>query len=402
MASSRNNPSAQYTIVVGIDLNGLGVLRSLGRAGVPIIALDTDLNKPEATTRFGRKKRVSALSGPELISDLLALRSQLSGKPVLLLTQEASVATVSAARDRLSDAYHFTMPSPSLMDDLLNKIRFQELAERHGYPIPRAVKLFNGVSFDTLRDLRYPCILKPTSKHPEYGKRFAKAYKVSGVDEVLRLWTAMREIIDDAIIQEWIEGADSDVYFCLQYRPPDRSRSVSFVGRKICQWPIQVGGTASCMPAPDVAAELTATTDRFFAAVGFVGVGSMEYKRDSRNGTFYMVEPTVGRTDYQEEIASLNGVNIPLALYRGELGLPMLPSETPPLPCAWRDPFGYARARQGGAPDPMREISPRIHIFDAYRRFDDPMPYLALKFEALQRRLRAVFQPAPQAIVGQP
>jgi len=68
----------------------------------------------------------------------------------------------------------------------------------------------------------------------------------------------MRNVVNEIIVQEWIEGADSDVYFCLKYRPPGGSQSISFTGRKICQWPIQVGGTASCMPAPEAAAELTA------------------------------------------------------------------------------------------------------------------------------------------------
>ena len=66
-----------------------------------------------------------------------------------------------------------------------------------------------------------------------------------------------------------------------------------------------------------------AMTDAFFSAVGFVGICSMEYKRDLRDGKFYMVEPTVCRTDYHEEVAVLNGVNLPLSLYCGELGMPM-------------------------------------------------------------------------------
>jgi len=402
MAARRTTSSTQYAIVLGIDLNGLGVIRALGQAGVSVLALDTDLNKPTAATRFAQKKHVAALAGPELIADLLSLRSQFESDPVLLLTQEASVATVSASRDQLVSSYRFTMPAHALMDDLLNKISFQALAERHGYPIPRGLRLFEGASFEALGELRYPCIVKPTAKHPEYGRRFAKAYKVKSADEVVGLWSQMREVIEDVIVQEWIEGTDSDVYFCLQYRPPAGGESVSFVGRKTCQWPIQVGGTASCMPAPEVAEELIAMTDGFFAAVGFIGVGSMEYKRDPRDGKFYMVEPTVGRTDYQEEIAALNGVNIPLAIFRGELGLSIPVSAQTPSPRAWRDPFGHANARQAGALDPIEQLSPGIRICDAYRRLNDPMPYVALKWEAATRRLGRLFHRRPQAIAAPP
>lgn len=378
--------NAECAVVVGIDLNGLGVIRALASAGVRVIALDTKLDKPTATTRYGSKLRVQALSGPRFVGDLLALRSRFESNPVLFLTQEASVNTVSAERDTLHDAYRFTFPDHSIMLDLLDKLRFQVLAERHEFPIPRAVRIDPLLKWEAVERLRFPCVLKPTTKHDEYGKRFAKAYKVASADEVARLWSAMRDVVGEIVVQEWIEGTDADVYFCLQYRPWS-GPSVSFVGRKICQWPPSVGGTASCMPAPDAEAELTMLTDKFFEAIGFVGLGSMEYKRDVRDGRFYMVEPTVGRSDYQEEIATLNGANIPFAAYCGELGLPAPPRAKVDPPRAWRDPVGYAKARMAGAPDPIRQLSPSIRICDAYFRFHDPMPYIASKLQAIRNRV---------------
>ena len=51
-----------------------------------------------------------------------------------------------------------------------------------------------------------------------------------------------------------------------------------------------------------------------------MGVGSLEFKRDRKTVKFMIVEPTVGRTDAQEEIATLCGVNIPLIAYSTALG----------------------------------------------------------------------------------
>jgi predicted ATP-grasp superfamily ATP-dependent carboligase len=375
------------------------VVRSLGRAGVPVVALDADLNKPTAATRFGIKKRVRALSGPEFLEDLVRLRQEFSSDPVLFLTQEASVASVCEARDQLARCYRFSMPDAPLMRSLLHKASFQQLAESLGCPIPHAVRVHDTSDAGELKALRYPCIMKPAGKDPEYGKRFAKAYKVQSADEIARLWSAMRMVIREAIVQEWIEGSDSDVYFCLQYRPRDGSPAVSFVGRKVCQWPVLVGGTASCIPAPEAAGELTAITENFFRSIGFIGIGSMEYKRDSHDGKFYMVEPTVGRTDFQEEIASLNGVILPFAVYCGEMGIQIARATPYGNPRAWRDPFGYANARRAGAPDPIRELSPTVKVYDAYLRLDDPMPYIALKLGSVQRRLMGIVRPAPQAVV---
>src|SRR5262249_12115481 len=133
--------------------------------------------------------------------------------------------------------------------------------------------------------------------------------------------------------QEWIEGGDDSIYFCLQYRGRDAA-VVSFTGRKLRSWPPRIGGTASCVSAPEYRDALERMTDEFFSAVGFIGMCSIEFKRDTRTGQFLMIEPTVGRTDFQEEVATLNGVNIPVAAYRYESDLPTTGSR-PARPAAW-------------------------------------------------------------------
>src|SRR5262245_11294047 len=108
-------------VVVGLELNGLGVVRSLGAAGLDVIALDTDPGGPGCASRHARIRPAAQLSGPALIESLLALRERLSETPVLLLTQEAAVMTVSAERDRLKGAYRLSMPDPGVMTALLDK-----------------------------------------------------------------------------------------------------------------------------------------------------------------------------------------------------------------------------------------------------------------------------------------
>ena len=51
----------------------------------------------------------------------------------------------------------------------------------------------------------------------------------------------------------------------------------------------------------------------------------MEYKHDERTGKFYMIEPTICRTDFQEGVAIANGVNIPLIAYQDIIGQDVQP-----------------------------------------------------------------------------
>src|SRR5262249_24427989 len=152
---------------------------------------------------------------------------------------------------------------------------------------PRAVVLRDRRDLAAARVLRYPCVLKPAIKSAEYDARFKKAYKVADAEELEELFAEIAPILPDLIAQEWIEGGDENIYFCLQYRSREATVA-SFTGRKIRSWPPRVGGTASCLAAPEHAEALDRMTGKFFAAVGIFGMGSMEYKRDARSGEFLM------------------------------------------------------------------------------------------------------------------
>jgi predicted ATP-grasp superfamily ATP-dependent carboligase len=381
MGSSPRLPTA---LILGGDVNGLGVARSLGQAGVPMMLLDTDPARPTMQTRHGGKSKIPALSGEDFVTHMIALSDRFAAKPVLIPTQEATVATLSAARARLAPHYVFALPEDGLVRALLDKTGFQVEAERLGFAVPKSRALVKGA--DVPEDLRYPCVLKPAVRDAGYGHRFAKAYRLERREDASALWRDMQSVIDRAILQEWIDGGDSDIYFCLQYRPPSGAAATAFCGRKTLQWPPRLGGTATCIPAPETAALLSEQTSSFFAKVGFTGLCSMEYKRDTGSGIFYMIEPTVGRTDYQEEIASLNGVNIPLAAYCDLAGMPADAVHTSRNPVGWRDPFGHHQALAAGAADPAETLLSGGQILDAYFRLDDPMPFLATKWAALRRR----------------
>ncbi|HLH94378.1 MAG TPA: hypothetical protein VKW08_04605 [Xanthobacteraceae bacterium] len=86
---------------------------------------------------------------------------------------------------------------------------------------------------------------------------------------------------------------------------------------------------------------------QFLDLACYTGFGSVEFKWDRHKRCFVIIEPTVGRTDWQEELATLCGVNIPLAAVRFEQGLAPLPCTPRGKHIVWQasylDPFllGY-------------------------------------------------------------
>lgn len=375
-------------VVVGVDVNGLGVIRSLGRCGVPVIAMDTDLLKPTMRTRYARRIRIRSLSGPMLIEDLLALSQSLKTRPVLFLTQEQTVRTVSNRRRDIEDAYRILLPEHERLMALMHKGEFQSLAEGLGFPVPRAMVLTGPANLREAASYRFPCILKPMTKEVvTQCQELQRAYFLRSFEELEDVYGEIAPLKLDVILQEFIAGEDHDVYFCLQYRSRSGEAVISFVGRKLRSWPPQVGGTASCTAAPEMVDRLTAETSAFFDAVSFVGMGGIEYKKDLRTGQLLLVEPTVGRTDYQEEVATLHGLNIPFAAYLHELGY-QVPREVPiRRKVIWRHTSSDREAAKVQTAERSHGTE-RLPVYDSYWRFYDPLPTLVLYANRVTRKIR--------------
>ena len=379
-------------LVVGGGLNALGVVRSLGQASVTVCVLDTDHKSPAMRSRYGIPRRVSTLDGIEFMAELKRLAPELGAKVVLFLTEEKTVATVSEYRSELPPSLRIRLPEHERLMALMHKQGFAELAEAMGAPVPRTVRLQSRQDLPKVSGLNYPCVLKPSEKSYEYGARFKKAYKVSTPDEMAMLYREIFPVLADMVVQEWIEGLDSEIYFCLQYIGHDGELVASFPGRKIRSWPPRIGGTASCTAAWEHEKELTALTADFFRQVGFTGMGSMEYKRDVRDGRFYMVEPTVARTDFQEEVATVNGVNLPFFAYCHELALPVPQFKPTNPPQIWRETQidRWSKQESGIAED---EVFQKHKVVDAHWRWNDPRPWFDNFFARLQNALRQRFAP---------
>jgi D-aspartate ligase len=128
-----------HAVVVRGELNGLGVIRSLAREGVPTILVDTTRLRAGMWSRFCRVRLVKRLHGADFVRDLLDLQRELGGRPVLILTDEMAVTTVSEYRDLLAGAYRLQLPPANMVAALSDKARFQEFAELNDLPVPRAV-----------------------------------------------------------------------------------------------------------------------------------------------------------------------------------------------------------------------------------------------------------------------
>jgi D-aspartate ligase len=367
-------------VVVRGEVNGLGVVRSLAKARVPTIVADTTLWHAAMWSRWSRRYYLGELSGRPLVEGLLHLQHQLGARPVLILTDEMSVHTVSEYRAELSPYYRFRMPSPAMVSTLSNKASFQNFAEAHDLPVPRTIILEQEGDIARISDLGLPVIVKPADKRPVH---LGLVERINWLDTAEDAAAACRRMLRSAgtlVVQEWIEGPDSSIYFALFHCGSAPASRNIFFGRKIAAYPPGLGSTAVCVPAAEVTDLLLPLTEKFLDISQFEGLGSLEFKWDSRARRFVIIEPTVGRTDWQEEIATLNGMNLALIAYSYELGLPVA-TERPTEAVAWRESFFHL-----GSCSDLGE-----RTCDGYWRTDDPLPAIAFCVDQAWRGAHRLF-----------
>ena len=374
-------------VVVGGSLNGLGVLRSLAGRRIPLYLVETTRCCPAAWSRHATFVRAPRLDGDALIEVLISLATKLGCRPVLILTLDPSVLTVSASRKRLAEHYRIELPEPDIVSALADKLAFQQWAEREGFPVPRSRSVRNLSELEQLGELTPPVVLKPADKCLVLANVVERAVRAESIDEARLVAIRMLQRAPALIAQEWIEGPDSQIYFTLFCADPTSRSAAIFPGRKLVCSPPAVGTTAVCVAAPEVADTLDVLTRTFIERTRYRGLGSLEFKRDSRTGHMLTVEPTVGRTDWQEEIAALCAVNLPLIAYQSALGQAPPTVVLGPMLPAWRSERRFRL--------PHEELS-RTRIIDGHFRWNDPLP--AAYYYGYERLVRRVFRRALRGI----
>jgi len=305
-------------VLVGMDANGLAVARSLAQLHIPSIALA----QPGSTTAWDFDACTvvpgSEWSADGLIDDLIAIGKPLPIKAPLLITNEQAVRWVSEAREELGQYFEIALPHRRIVDMFLNKTRFLKMAMREGWPIPETWMIAGR---DDLlahhNEYLYPCIVKPQVKSAAFRREAPQqSFKVANERELLQSYDLIAQWEKEVVIQEWIEGTEEKVGFCLGYSDRESIPRAMFAGHKLVQRPVGLGDSAISEPAnPEWSEQMIRLTREIWTKVGYCGLGSVEFKLRLNSTRPVIMQPIVGCTDLQSELATLNGMNLPAIAY---------------------------------------------------------------------------------------
>jgi D-aspartate ligase len=315
-------------VVVGLDnITGLQTARILADRGVRVYGVAANQRHFGARTNACVEVVESRLAGPALVDTLRRLARRLGPeRAVLVPCTDGAVWSLSLHRDELVDLYRLPLGDHDGVDLLMDKVRFADHARMHGLAAPRTEVLRSRADAEKAAEvLSWPSVVKPPVKAEDWlAQTSAKGIPVRGPDELLEVYDKVATWAPVLLAQEWVEGPEDALFSCNAYFDAAGTPLVTFVARKLRQWPPQVGTSASGKECRND--EVLAETLRVFGSVGFHGLAYLEMKRDSRTGAMTIIEPNVGRPTGRSAIAEGGGVELVYTAYCDTAGLP-LPAE---------------------------------------------------------------------------
>ena len=300
--------------------NALGIVRSLGRAGVRVVACDHDPRALGLLSRYATPAHTAdPLAEPgAFVDDLLRVAEREPGA-VLFATHDEAIGAIGP-REAEVDAVLRRPWSPwAAMRGIMDKGHQHAAAHAAGFPVPATLTPADEADLGSVAGhLRFPVILKPRDDAPGFRRRF-RAQVLEAVDaEGLRAaWELAAPYRPQ--VSEVIPGDDSRLWTLGSYRDEAGRPLASFTGRKLRQWPPRFGTARAAESRWDPG--LAARCHGLLDALGFHGISQVEVKRDDRDGRDYLIEVNP-RSWLWVGLATSCGVNLPYACWLDAVGHP--------------------------------------------------------------------------------
>lgn len=278
-------------LVMGGDYRGLGLVRSLGRHGIPVWVVNQEDQRLAGTSRYAlRTLFYPSWSDERGIDFLLELARKCGLKGWLLFpTSDDSVRLIASHHEQLSENYRMTVPPWETLQWAVDKRLMHRLADKVGVNHPRTYYPRDREDLASL-ELSFPVILKPATRDQFNRMTAAKAWPVDNLDALRVRYDEACQLLrpEMLMVQELIPGGGESQFsfaaICEDGRP-----LASLVARRTRQFPMDFGRASTFVETVDEP-DVIEPASRFLQAIRFTGLVEVEFKRDRRTGTLKLLD----------------------------------------------------------------------------------------------------------------
>ena len=310
-------------VIVGGDFHGLGIIRSLGRHGIPLCVVDDEYS----IGRFS-KYTTFTVRAPDLrkeketIDFLIDMNRRMNLKGwVLFPTRDEHVAAISRHRQELSEVFRVPTPDWEITKWAWNKWNTYCLAEKLGIPIPRTWCPRTVDDIDGI-DAEFPLAVKPSVKEDFFYATRAKAWRANSRDELREMFQRASSHVgsNEVLVQEIIPG-DGTSQFSSCVFMKNGAAIGSMEAQRWRQHPPEFGRAATFVESIDLPV-VEKLSLKFLRAINYYGLAEIEYKLDSRDGKYKLLDVNA-RTWGFHALGSPAGVDFSYLLYADQIGDPV-------------------------------------------------------------------------------
>ena len=345
-------------IVVGVGwTTGLAAIRSLGRAGAPVFAVDHRPGALGLRSRYARPVLCPDHTADEsgFVRCVAELGERLGRPAPVFPTNDEHLNLIAENRDVLGERFLSPFPAWSVLERIQSKRHQLERARELGVAVPRT-------SDAPTEELGFPVLVKPSSPtgfRRRFGRQAIRCDTRAELDEAFEHARAY-----DPLVQELVPGGDDELYTLGSYLSEDGEALGLFCGRKLLQTPREVG---TCRVGEAVwVDEVVEQGLALLRGLRFHGISQVEFKRDPRDGAFKLIEVNP-RLWQWHGLAAACGVDLPRIAYWDLLGARLPPAHMNGRSKRW------AITLKGGS----KPALVRPPYVDAFFALDDPKPALA-------------------------
>jgi D-aspartate ligase len=321
-------------VVMGGDYRGLGVVRSLGRRGIPVWVLHEGGQLLATLSRYARRCVAwRAADDAERVGFLLDLASSngLEGW-VLIPTGDEAAALVARHHAELAQRYRLTTPPWDILRWAYDKRLTYQLARDLEVSHPWTL---SPVDRRHLAEAKcpFPVILKPAFRSTFNRFTAAKAWRADDRQALLARYDEACEFIDPAVlmVQELIPGSGATQFsyaaLCQDGRP-----LASLVARRLRQFPMDFGRASTFVETIDEPG-VVAPSVRMLEAMNFSGIVELEFKHDRRDGQYKLLDINPRPWGWHS-LGGRAGVDFSYLLWLQACGAP-IPASRPRIGVRW-------------------------------------------------------------------
>lgn len=372
----------------------VGIIRSLGRLGIPVYTVAEDHLTPAGTSRYLAGRFVWNMGDrprPQVLEALSRIGKTLQRPTILIPTDDLAAILVAEEAATLRQWFVFPAISAALPRTLANKQMLHTLCRKMGVPCPntRCPTSISDVR-EFAESARFPIVVKAAAA---WLKPKLNVSVVRSERELLELWHRSASLeTPNMLLQEYIpSGGD---WFFHGYCNGTSDCVAGFTGLKLRSSPPHAGMTTLGKSVENGVLLQQAKT--LLKAISYAGIMDLDYRLDKRDGQYRLLDfnPRIGAQFrlFMDD----NGLDVARALYRDLTG------------------GTVQRSRQADGrifvvePDDLRasvqylhrgELSPSAWLRSfkgpkelAWFAWDDPLPFLMVWGRLAIRGLRKIIR----------